>query len=392
MSGCETKGEIMRLRLQNRSKPSGFARRIIAAKLKTAGIHINGNRSFDPQVIDERFYARVLIQGPLGLGEAYMEGWWECEALDQFFHRVLAAGIDKPIRWNFAAVASALQFRLLNLQTMKRAWQVGEQHYDVGNDLYHRMLDSRLVYTCAYWRNAHTLDEAQEAKLDLVCRKIGLKKEDHILDIGCGWGSFAKFAAERYGASVDGITVSKEQITLGNSLCHGLPINLKLMDYRKLHGVYEHIVSLGMFEHVGVKNYRVYFETAARCLRDNGLFLLHTIGQPETCNYIDPWISRYIFPNGMIPSMSGIGKAIEGLFVIEDLHNFGAYYDKTLLHWFENFDRGWEEIKGRYPENFYRKWKYYLLSSAGAFRARSIHLWQIVLSKHGIPGGYVRPE
>ncbi|WP_213804305.1 cyclopropane fatty acyl phospholipid synthase [Granulicella sp. dw_53] len=374
------------------TQSSGIARRFVESKLASADITINGGRPFDPWVLDDRFYDRVFWQGTLGLGEAYVEGWWECEALDQFFHRILSSGLAKATQWSFAELANILQARFFNLQNLSRAWQVGEQHYDVGNDLYRRMLDSRLVYTCAYWQNARTLDEAQEAKLDLVCRKIGLRASDHILDIGCGWGSFAKYAAENYGAAVDGITISKKQIALGNTLCRGLPVDLKLMDYRMLNQTYDHIVSLGMFEHVGEKNYRTYFETAARSLKDDGLFLLHTMGSGETFHTGDPWLMKHIFPNGMVPSINQIGKAIEGLFVIEDLHNFGADYDRTLMQWFRNFDRTWSEIEANYPEDFYRKWKYYLLSLAGVFRARHVHLWQIVLSKRGVRGGYTRPE
>ncbi|ADV81231.1 Cyclopropane-fatty-acyl-phospholipid synthase [Terriglobus saanensis SP1PR4] len=378
--------------LSHSPESRGFAKRKIDAWLESAGVSANGNQPWDPQVIDDRFYNRVLLKGSLGLGESYMEGWWECEALDEFFCRVLTAGLLDRTSLNFATLLNGITARLFNLQTAKRAWKVGETHYDVGNDLYKRMLDSRLVYTCAYWQNATTLDEAQEAKLDLVCRKIGLQNSDHILDIGCGWGSFAKFAASRYGAFVDGVTISREQVELGNILCREYPVNLKLMDYRNVDTVYDHIVSLGMFEHVGNKNYRTFFQKASQCLKDDGLFLLHTIGSGTTSNIVEPWIMKHIFPNGMIPSMAQIGKGIEGLFVIEDVHNFGADYDRTLMQWFENFDSTWSEIKKNYPDNFYRKWKYYLLSSAGAFRSRHLHLWQIVLSKRGVRNGYARPR
>jgi cyclopropane-fatty-acyl-phospholipid synthase len=359
--------------------------------LATADIKIGGDRPWDIRVLNDDLYRRVAFQGTLGLGDAYVDGWWECDALDQFFYRVLKAGLGSESKVGFTAFLNFLQARFLNLQNRKRAFQVGEEHYDAGNDLYKLMLDKRLVYTCGYWRDADNLDDAQEAKLDLVCRKIGLKESDHILDIGCGWGSFAKFAAEKYGASVDGITISKEQVALGNELCKGLPVDLKFMDYRDLDGQYDKIVSLGMFEHVGVKNYRTYFEAAEHSLKDDGLFLLHSIGFGESTETTDPWIAKYIFPNGMLPSVAYIGKAIEDLFIVEDLHNFGAYYDLTLMAWFNNFEKGWPQIKDRYSEKFYRMWKYYLLSCAGAFRARHLQLWQIVLSKKGVLGGYVRP-
>ena len=357
--------------------------------LKTAGIEINGQKPCDIQVHNEGLYNRVLVGGSRALGEAYMDGWFDVEALDQFFHRLLLVKLDSAISPKLLTLLSSVRVGLFNRGRKSKAFEVGVRHYDIGNDLYEAMLDKRLTYTCGYWKDAKTLDEAQEAKLDLVCRKLGLKPGQKILDIGCGWGSFLKFAAERYGVSGVGVTVSKEQVALGQKLCEGLPIDIRLEDYRDLDEKFDHIVSLGMFEHVGLKNYRTYMEVAERCLKDGGLMLLHTIGGNVSVKTTDPWIERYIFPNSMLPSIAQIGLAAEGLFVIEDLHNFGADYDKTLMAWFENFDRAWPSLEAKYGRRFYRMWKYYLLSCAGSFRARNIELWQIVLSKHGVPGGYV---
>jgi len=283
--------------------------------------------------------------------------------------------------------------KLFNLQSKSRAFIIGERHYDLGNNLYEAMLDKRLVYTCGYWKKAKTLDEAQEAKLHLVCKKIGLKKGQTILDIGCGWGSFAQFAAKEYGAKVVGITVSKEQVALAQKRCKGLPVEIRLQDYREVKEKFDHVISLGMFEHVGCKNYREYMEVVHRCLKDNGLFLLHTMGQkdsyPNTKQPEVHWVINHIFPNGMIPSVKQIGESIDGLFVMEDWHNFGAYYEKTMLAWFANFDKNWEKIKEDYSEQFYRMWKYYLMICAGAFSAHDqYNVWQIVLSKNGVQGGY----
>jgi cyclopropane-fatty-acyl-phospholipid synthase len=251
------------------------------------------------------------------------------------------------------------------------------------------MLDTRMVYSCGYWREARTLEAAQEAKLDLICRKLGLKEGDRLLDIGCGWGGLAKFAAERYGATVVGLTVSKEQAALARERCKGLPIEIRVQDYRTLSERFDHIASVGMFEHVGVKNYRTYFEVARRCLKEEGLFLLHTIGGNRSVRSVEPWIGKYIFPGGMLPSVAQIGAGIERLFVMEDWHNFGSYYDTTLLAWWHNFDAAWPALRAKYGERFYRMWKYYLLICAGTFRARHSELWQIVLSPHGVPGGYI---
>lgn len=368
------------------------ARTFAEKLLKKADVTIGGSRPWDITVHDERLYNRVIRYGTLGLGEAYMDGWWDANSLDVFIHKVMAAHLDKAIQINFASFSALTKAYFLNLQSSKRAFKVGEVHYDLGNDLYEAMLDSRMVYTCGYWSSpsdkVKTLDESQEAKLNLVCRKIGLKKGDRVLDIGCGWGSFAKYAAENYSASVVGVTVSKEQAILARERCKGLPIEIRVQDYRDTNEKFDHIVSLGMFEHVGVKNYQAYFEVANRCLKGDGLFLLHTIGDILSRTSGELWIEKYIFPNCMLPSIAQIGKATEGLFVMEDWHNFGADYDTTLMEWFKNFDAAWPALRDTYGDRFYRMWKYYLLTCAGAFRAREIELWQIVFSKNGVPGGY----
>lgn len=370
------------------------AREFCEKLLKKADIQIGlpaqagGDRPQDIAVHDERLFNRVIRYGSLGLGEAYMDGWWDANSVDAFTHKVLTAHLDKNIEVNLASILTVAKAFIFNLQSSKRAFKVGEAHYDLGNDLYSAMLDKRMVYTCGYWRDAKTLDEAQEAKLDLVCKKIGLKKGDRILDIGCGWGSFAKYAAEKYGASVVGITISKEQTVLARERCSGMLVEIRVQDYRDVNEKFDHIVSLGMFEHVGVKNYRKYFEVANRCLKDGGFFLLHTIGNNVSAVAGELWTEKYIFPNCMLPSVAQIGKAIEKLFVVEDWHNFGTDYDKTLMEWFKNFDSAWSKLREKYGDRFYRMWKYYLLTCAGSFRAREIQLWQIVLSKNGVSGGY----
>ena len=364
------------------------ARAFVEDLLRKADVRIGGDRPQDIIIHDERLFNRVIRHGTLGLGEAYMDGWWDANELDTFIETVLRARLDKAFELNFASVIAIAKAFILNMQSSARARKVGEVHYDLGNDLYEAMLDKRMVYTCGYWKDARTLDEAQEAKLDLVCRKIGLTKGDRVLDIGCGWGSFAKFAAERYGAEVVGVTISKEQAALARERCKGLPVEIRVQDYRDVDEMFDHIVSLGMFEHVGTKNYRTYFEVARRCLKPDGLFLLHTIGDNVSRLTSDPWINTYIFPGGVIPSLAQIGKASEGLFVMEDWHNFGVDYDRTLMNWFRNFDAAWPKLREKYGDRFYRMWKYYLLTCAGAFRARETHLWQIVLSPHGVPGGY----
>lgn len=356
--------------------------------LQDTHIKVNGPNPWDPQIKNIQLYKRIFSQGTLGLGEAYMDNWWEAKKLDQFFSHVLSANLKDKITKNWRTLLLVVKNVLFNTQRFSRAFNIGQAHYDIGNDLYQIMLDKRLVYTCGYWAQADNLDQAQEAKLDLVCKKIGLKAGQKVLDIGCGWGSWAKFAAEKYGAQVVGITVSKEQVELGNKLCQGLPVEIRLQDYRDVREKFDHIISLGMFEHVGYKNYRQYMQMVANNLKDNGLFLLHTIGGNKSSRSGDPWIDKYIFPDGMLPSIKQIATASEDLFIMEDWHNFGADYDKTLMAWFHNFSSGWDQIKSKYGNRFYRMWKYYLLSCAALFRTRQIQLWQVVLSKHGVNGGY----
>ncbi len=362
-------------------------RRYAAKMLNLAGITINGKQPYDMRVNNENFYRRIFSRGSLGLGESYMDGWWDAPALDEFFFRILQARLDRKIRNYPTLILQAVLTRIFNRQAGKRALIIGKRHYDLGNDLFQRMLDSGMNYSCGYWKNADGLEEAQSAKLDLICQKIGLKPGLKVLDIGCGWGGFAKFAAEKYHVEVVGITVSREQASLARERCRGLSVQIRLQDYRTLREKFDRIVSVGMFEHVGYKNYSSFMQVVRRCLKKDGLFLLHTIGGNQSVKSTNPWTEKYIFPNSMLPSVEQIGKAISGLFVMEDWHNFGPDYDKTLMAWYQNFKQNWPRIRQNYDERFFRMWKYFLLSSAGSFRARVDQLWELVLSVEGVVGG-----
>jgi cyclopropane-fatty-acyl-phospholipid synthase len=362
-------------------------RKIVQDLLAPADIIINGNRAWDIRVTNDQFYSRVLSDGALGLGESYMDGWWDCPELDAFFAKLIPSHPEEKIKRNWRAIVHVVGTVTTNSGSRSRAFKIGKRHYDLGNELYRNMLDRRMIYSCAYWKDASDLDSAQEAKLDLICRKLGLRRGNRILDIGCGWGGLAKFASERYGVEVVGITVSKEQAELAKEHCRRLPVEIRLQDYRDLRETFDHIVSVGMFEHVGYRNYRTYMKIARSCLRDRGFFLLHTIGKHETGIASDPWFDRYVFPNSLVPSMKQISASIEKLFVMEDWHNFGADYDPTLMAWFRNFEAS-RTASDRQDERFFRMWKYYLHSSAGAFRCRDLQVWQIVLSRSGVPGGY----
>ena len=369
------------------------AKELVTEALKKADIVVNGSRPQDIHVHNDSWYGRLLSGGSLALGESYMDGWWDAEAVDETISCIVRARLQDTIRPSASLLWLILHAKITNRQSTKRAFIVGEQHYDIGNDLYERMLDPWMQYSCGYWTDGVTnLDEAQEAKLDLIARKLKLEPGMRVLDVGCGWGGLAKYLAEKHGVSVVGLTISKEQATYAKEWTKGLPVEIIIADYRTyVTEPFDRIVSVGMFEHVGYKNYRTYMEHMHRLLKDDGIFLLHTIGGNITHSAGDPWSDRYIFPNGMLPSPTQMGSALEKLFIIEDWHNFGAYYDHTLMAWCKNFESAWAELKGkaRYDDRFYRMWKYYLLSFAGAFRARNkTELWQIALTKNGVPGGY----
>ena len=362
-------------------------RRKIEAILSAADIRINGGRPWDVVVHNPQLYGRVLAQGTLGVGESYIDGWWDCPALDQLMYRIFDANLKSRFNpWH--VVADVLWAKVKNLQSPSRAFQVGRHHYDLGNDLYEAMLDRRMIYSCAYWSGAATLDQAQKKKLDLIANKLMLSDGMRVLDIGCGWGGAARYFAEHYGVQVVGITISEEQLALGRRRCSGWPVELRLQDYRDLDESFDRIYSIGMFEHVGRKNYRTYMQTVRRCLSDDGLFLLHTIGANLTAPNADPWMARYIFPNGSLPTNIEICRAAEGVLTMEDWHNFGPDYDRTLMAWYENFEAAWPSLKVRYDERFRRVWHYYLLSCAGSFRARGNQLWQVVFSTGGRKASY----
>ncbi len=363
--------------------------------LSSADIQIDGTRPWDIRVHDERLFRRVMANPSLGLGESYMDGWWDCERLDLFFYNVLSAHLDEQVNNSPNLVFHRWMSMLVNLQTRARSRKVAEKHYAFSTDVFMSFLDPYNQYTCAYFKDTEDLNTAQEQKLDLICKKLELLSSDHILDIGCGWGGFAKFASEHYGCHVTGISISSEQVEYAKEFCKGHNVTIVESDYRDLptsanRQRYDKILICGMIEHVGYKNYRLLMKIVRHCLKDNGLFLLHTIGRNVSVTGIpfNRWLDKYIFPNSMVPSIKQLGAAVEGLFVIEDLHNFRAHYDKTLMAWSKNFETNWGRLESAYDDRFFRMWQYYFLSCAGGFRALDTQLWQIVFSKNGVPAGY----
>ncbi len=371
--------------------PDTRARHVVEKLLDGSGVSLNGDAPQDIRVYHPDFFSRILHQGTLGLGESYMDGWWDCDRIDRMANLMLRHGLGEHAQSPSERLMYRLQSGFFNLQSRARAYIVGEAHYDLGNDLFRRMLDDTMCYSCGYWKDADSLHEAQKAKLELACRKLDLKPGMHVLDIGCGWGSFTEHAARHHGVNVTGITISREQADLARERCKGLPVEILLEDYRDLEGRFDRIVSIGMFEHVGHRNYETYFDTVRRLLPEDGLFVLHTIGSNNSEISADPWFHKYIFPNGVLPSAMHIAKASEGHLLMEDWQNFGADYDRTLMAWLANFDAHWHEIADRYNERTRRMFRYYLSVCAGAFRARHMQLWQVVFSR-GRPGRYDAPR
>jgi len=360
-----------------------FYKTFIEDLLKKANIKVNGSKPWDLTVHHESFYEQVFVDGSLGLGESYMDGAWECKQLDECMFRIIRADLASSVSLNLRTMFYFLKAKIMNLQSVDKADEVAKKHYDIGNDLYEAMLDKRMIYTCADWSHATTLDAAQEDKLDLICKKLRLKPGQRILDIGCGWGGFARVAAERYGVEVVGITVSKEQAKRAKEICAAFPVEIRVQDYRSLDETFDHVVSIGMFEHVGYKNYGTYMQVVHRVLKDKGLFLLRCIGSNHSVARADPWINKYIFPNGMNPSITQIGKAIEKKFIMEEWRNMGLFYDRTIMEWMKRFKSAWPKLRANYDDRFYKMWIYYLACSAASFRAKTNNLWEIVFSKHG---------
>jgi cyclopropane-fatty-acyl-phospholipid synthase len=353
----------------------------VKSLLALADIKIDGTRPFDIQVHDDRFYSKVLRSQSLGLGEAYMDGWWDCDAIDEMIAKIVDTKLLDNLSLNLTMVGGALAGSLINLQTKTKARKNASAHYDIGNDLYRRMLGEQMIYSCAYWKDTTTLVAAQAAKLDLICRKLHLKPGMTLLDIGCGWGGFLEYAAKKYGIIGTGITPAHEQVTLAKQRVKNLSVTILQQDYREIAGSFDRIVSIGALEHIGPKNYKAFFKQCSNLLSPHGLMLHHTIGLNVSASAGDPWMNKYIFPGGVAPSLTQISRAVECTFIIEDIENFGPYYDKTLMAWHANFVKSYPEIKARYDKRFCRMWKFYLLLCAGDFRARDLQLWQIVMRK-----------
>ena len=355
--------------------------------LALADIRINGARPWDIHVHDQRFFSRVLASGTLGFGESYMDGWWDCDALDEMCCRAIRAELEKRFEFRLPNVWALLTALVANQQTSRRSRKVGRVHYDLRNDFFEAMLDPNMQYSCALFATGDDLAAAQLRKLDWICQRLHLRPGLRLLDIGCGWGGLARYAASHYGCKVVGITISREQFDYAQRWCRGLDAEIQLRDYREVTERFDRVVSVGMVEHVGYRNYSTYMRVAARSLGEDGLFLCQGICGNVSRVHTDPWIERHIFPNSMLPSVAQLTRAAESVFIVEDVKNTGPNYDPTLLAWEENFRRAWPRFADRYGERFRRMWRFYLLSCAGAFRARSLQVYSILFSKQGAATG-----
>lgn len=353
--------------------------------------NLENKRDWDIVVNDNTIFDDVMNYGTLGLGEGYMNKKWDCDNLDILFDKILFNNLDQKIKLSsYLDYIKIISAYLFNQQTKEKAYEVEDVHYNLDNNLYRNMLGETMAYSCGYWKNAFSLDEAQYNKFELICKKLHLTKEDNVLDIGSGFGGLAKYMAEKYGCKVTGVNISTEQLKYARESCKELIkdelVNFVECDYRDIPLLdggkqYDKIVSVGFMEHVGLSNYQTLINKCNELLKDGGLLLLHTIGNNVSTVKADSWIDKYIFPNGMLPSITQIGQVCENIFVMEDWHNFGPDYDKTLMAWYNNYTNSITAGWLKHTDKFYRMWIYYLLQCAGLFRSRSIQLWQIVLSK-----------
>ncbi len=362
---------------------SSSPQKFVTDLLLSADIRIDGSRHGDIQVHNEKFYRRVAAGGSLALGEAYMDGWWDCDDLGEFTRKIVKGRLKVPLDLHAAKIY--LMSVIGNLQTPQGSKRVADVHYELPSKMYALFLGPSNQYTSFYYAHTDNDVQAEEARLELICRKLKLNKNDRVLDIGCGWGGFAKYAAQKYGCHVTGVSIAREQIKFARQYAKGLSVQFKIQDYRQLKGSYDKIFSGGMLEHVGYKNYPTYMKKIAELLTDDGIAVIDCIGGNVPGKGPNPWVGKYIFPNSMVPSPSQISSAFEKHLVLEDWHNFRHDYSRTARYWKNEFIKNWGKIQALdqtlFNERFYRMWLYYLSLFEGAFEASHIQQWQLVFVK-----------
>jgi cyclopropane-fatty-acyl-phospholipid synthase len=352
--------------------------------LAAADIEIDGHRPWDIRVNDPAFYLRMMPNPAFQIGQTYMDGMWDCDAIDEMVFKLIASRVyAQHEKGGVFHLRNALA-RVRNMQSRARAGEVALAHYDLDLDLYRGMLDETLTYTCAYWdAPGATLADAQRAKLRLICDKLELKPGQTLLDIGCGFGGLAAFAAEHYGVKTLGVTNSQQHCTVARTLYPHL--ELALMDYRELPALgrrFDAVASVEMIEAVGPKNFTTYFDVVSQCLAPRGAFLLQSFISPASRFVCNEWFDRYIFPNGVVPSFPQLHAASAMTFgAPTDVHELGLHYPSTLLAWDRNLRATWPRLRSRNDERFRRMWHFYLTSLAGVFRAEDLRLCQVLYRK-----------
>ena len=332
----------------------------------------------------------VMLEPELKLGEAYMNGTFVVEqgSIADLLGMVMGSGYGHALRWTHPLDWPRLLWRRLKQLNLRgRARRNVAHHYDLDEQLYALFLDSDRQYSCAYFETpSTTLDDAQLAKKRHLAAKLRLTPGARVLDIGCGWGGLALYLAEHAGAQVTGITLSKEQLARARVRASekdlSEQIDFRLQDYRDIVGPFDRIVSVGMFEHVGVMFYDRFFRTCAQALADDGVMVLHSIGRSEGPGTTNPWIAKYIFPGGYIPALSEVLPAIEraGL-LVTDVEILRLHYASTLHAWRERFLAHRETVEKLYDSRFVRMWEFYLAASEMAFAKQNMMVMQIQMTK-----------
>ena len=354
-----------------------------------------GPRDSEPHlhltIRDQRTYDRIITFASLGFGEAYMDGWWDeaddnlVELIGLFYrNRVYSRASQKltiPLVLNI--LTQRLKTVPLLIQNSRKNVQY---HYDLGNDFYQLFLDPTLTYSCGYQlHQTDDLETMQRQKYEVICRKLALKPGESLIDIGCGWGGMLIYAAQNYGVSGVGVTLSQEQAKLARERIaeQGLTdrITIEVQDYRKVSGKFDKFVSIGMFEHVGKGNFATFMEQARELLKPHGTGMLHTI-VTETSERNGPWVDKYIFPGGYAPQLHEISREMRAAKLpIAHCENLKPHYAETLKRWGENFAANREAVAALSPiynERFQRMWRLYLQSFEASFRYGSLHVYQIL--------------
>ena len=349
----------------------------------SAGVTINGDNPWDIEVNDDRFYRDVLFRGSLGLGESYLREYWRAADLEELFFRLTSSNLEQISKRLPTQLVNSSVSRLSNRQTPSRALSNAEHHYNLGNDLFFEFLGRYKNYSCGYFRDTDSLDEAQLAKMRRLCDLLELEEGDTLLDVGGGWGEFARFAAENRGCHVTSVNISDSQIRHAREYCRDANVDVVRSDYRDLRGRFSKIAVIAMFTHVGPKNYRQFMQTMHRLLQAGGRMVMETVGALTATERCEPWTDKYIFPGGIIPSPQQIESACAGLFRLRIVEEFGADYVITLRHWHRNFMAAWPRLSQRYSETTRRMFEYYLLSVAGAFRSSDLLHYHLEFDRIG---------